>query len=146
MYRWNLGLSLQRNNIHWGCLGTQCWGECLVLNGNNYREHCMRRFIICTLQNIIIIIIIIIITTLKPFVGPWPLFTVSWSYTQSVGPFGWGISLSQGHYLHTEQHKQRIKAHNTDIHGFEPTIPAFERAEIVHALDRTATVFGTKHY
>jgi hypothetical protein len=24
--------------------------------------------------------------------------------------------------------------------GFEPTIPAFERAKIVHALDRTAAV------
>jgi hypothetical protein len=27
--------------------------------------------------------------------------------------------------------------------GFEPTIPAFERAKIVHALDRAATVIGT---
>jgi hypothetical protein len=26
--------------------------------------------------------------------------------------------------------------------GFEPTIPAFERAKTVHALDRTATVLG----
>jgi hypothetical protein len=26
--------------------------------------------------------------------------------------------------------------------GFEPTIPAFERAETVHALDRAATVIG----
>jgi hypothetical protein len=26
--------------------------------------------------------------------------------------------------------------------GFEPTIPAFERAETVHALDRVATVVG----
>jgi hypothetical protein len=27
--------------------------------------------------------------------------------------------------------------------GFEPTIPAFERAKTVHALDRAATVIGT---
>jgi hypothetical protein len=27
--------------------------------------------------------------------------------------------------------------------GFEPTIPAFERAKTVHALDRTASVIGT---
>jgi hypothetical protein len=26
--------------------------------------------------------------------------------------------------------------------GFEPTIPAFERAKTVHVLDRAATVFG----
>jgi hypothetical protein len=26
--------------------------------------------------------------------------------------------------------------------GFEPTIPMFERAETVHALDRAATVIG----
>jgi hypothetical protein len=26
--------------------------------------------------------------------------------------------------------------------GFEPTIPAFERAKIVHALDSAATVIG----
>jgi hypothetical protein len=32
-------------------------------------------------------------------------------YTQSVGLLGRGISPSQGRYLHTEQHKHRIKAH-----------------------------------
>jgi hypothetical protein len=44
-------------------------------------------------------------------------FSVSWSYTQSIGLFGRGISPSQGHYLHTEQHTYRINAHNTDIHA-----------------------------
>jgi hypothetical protein len=28
--------------------------------------------------------------------------------------------------------------------GFEPTIPEFERAKTVHALERAATVIGTK--
>jgi hypothetical protein len=28
--------------------------------------------------------------------------------------------------------------------GFEPTIPAFERAKTVHALDRAATVMATE--
>jgi hypothetical protein len=28
--------------------------------------------------------------------------------------------------------------------GFERTIPAFERAKTVHALDRAATVIGTE--
>jgi hypothetical protein len=29
--------------------------------------------------------------------------------------------------------------------GFEPTIPAFERAKTVHALDRAAIVTGKVH-
>jgi hypothetical protein len=42
-------------------------------------------------------------------------FSVSWSYAQAAGLLGRGISPSQGLYLHTEQHKNRINAHNTDI-------------------------------
>jgi hypothetical protein len=56
------------------------------------------------------------------------------------------ISSSQGLYLNTGQQKHRI---NTYIYqpsmpyvGFEPTIPASERAKTVHALDRSATVTG----
>jgi hypothetical protein len=30
--------------------------------------------------------------------------------------------------------------------GLEPTIPAFERAKTVHALDRAATVIGDKSH
>jgi hypothetical protein len=41
-------------------------------------------------------------------------FSVSYSYTQSVGLHGLGISPSQGRYLHTEQHKHRI---DVDIHA-----------------------------
>jgi hypothetical protein len=62
-------------------------------------------------------------------------FSVSWSYTQPVGLLPRGISPYQGLYLHTEQHKYRLNAHNTDIH-------AFERAKTVHALDGAATVIG----
>jgi hypothetical protein len=43
--------------------------------------------------------------------------SVYWSYAQSVGLLGRGRSPSQGLYLHTEQHKHRINAHNTDIHA-----------------------------
>jgi hypothetical protein len=46
--------------------------------------------------------------TLQPFLGPWPLFSVSWSYTQSVGLLGRGISPSRGRFLYTEQHKHRL--------------------------------------
>jgi hypothetical protein len=44
-------------------------------------------------------------------------FSVSWSYTQSVGLLRRGISPSQGLYVHTEQHKHTINAHSTDIHA-----------------------------
>jgi hypothetical protein len=67
--------------------------------------------------------------------------SVSESYTQSVGPLGRGISPSQGRYLHIEQHKHRIHAHMPRV-GNVPTIPVFERAKTVHALDRAATVIG----
>jgi hypothetical protein len=48
---------------------------------------------------------------LQPFVGPWPLFQFLDLFTQLVGLLGWGISPSQGRYLHTGQHKHRINAH-----------------------------------
>jgi hypothetical protein len=44
-------------------------------------------------------------------------FSVSWSYTHTAGLIGRVISPSQGLYLHTEQHKRTIKAHNTNIHA-----------------------------
>jgi hypothetical protein len=61
----------------------------------------------------------------------------------SVGLLGRVISPSQGSYLTQTQKKHR----QTSIPrvGFEPTIPAFERAKTVHALDRVATVIGSKH-
>jgi hypothetical protein len=53
----------------------------------------------------------------QPFFGPWPLFAVSLTYTQTVGLLGQEISPSQGLYLYTEQNKHRINTHNTDIHA-----------------------------
>jgi hypothetical protein len=62
---------------------------------------------------------------------------------QTVGLLGRVISLSQGLYLNTGQHKHRINTytHQTSMPwvGFETTIPAFGRAKTVHALDRAAT-------
>jgi hypothetical protein len=54
---------------------------------------------------------------LQPFVRPWPLFQFRKYilFTQTIGLLGRVISLLQGPYLHTEQHKHRINAH-TDIH------------------------------
>jgi hypothetical protein len=53
------------------------------------------------------------------------------------------LALSQGRYLHrtTQTQKKRRQTSICGV-GFEPTIPVFERAKIVHALDRAATVIG----
>jgi hypothetical protein len=64
-------------------------------------------------------------------------------YTQSVGLLGRVISPSQGRYLHTGRHKQKKRTQTSmPWVGFESTIPAFERAKTVHALDRAATAIG----
>jgi hypothetical protein len=63
-----------------------------------------------------------------------------WSLFQSVGLLGRGISPSQGHYLHTEQHK-RTQTSMPRV-AIEPTTPVFERSKTVHALDHVATVIG----
>jgi hypothetical protein len=60
---------------------------------------------------------------LWPFVGPWPLFSVSHRTTQT-----------QNKCTHTSVPRVR----------FEPMISMFERAKTVHALDRAAAVFGTR--
>jgi hypothetical protein len=48
--------------------------------------------------------------------GSWPFFQFLKIYT--VGLLGRGISPSQGHYLHTEQHKHRINAHRHPCLGW----------------------------
>jgi hypothetical protein len=73
---------------------------------------------------------------LQPFVDLSRFFSFLFLYT--VGRLlGRWISPSQGRYLLTEQHKHRTNAHTSMPRvGFEPTIPVFERAKTVHALDR----------
>jgi hypothetical protein len=80
-------------------------------------------------------------------------FSVSWSYTQSVGLVGRGISMSQGRYLHTEQHKHRIKAYSTDSHvlsgirSHDPSVRAGEDGSCLRPrghCDRQITYYTTK--
>jgi hypothetical protein len=54
-------------------------------------------------------------------------FSVSWSFTQSVGLFGRGIRTTQTQNKRTQTCMPQV--------GFEPTTPAFERAKTVHVLD-----------
>jgi hypothetical protein len=60
------------------------------------------------------------------------------------------ISSSQGLYLNTGKHKHRINTYTYQTSmpfvGFEPTIPASERAKTVHVLDRSATVTGNEDF
>jgi hypothetical protein len=79
---------------------------------------------------------------------PRPLVQFRNHFSQTVGLLGRVISSSQGRYLSTGQHKHRINTytHQTSIPwvGFEPTIPASERAKTIHALDHSVTVTGKK--
>jgi FAD synthase len=63
---------------------------------------------------------------------------------QMVGPLGRVISSLQGFYLNKGQHKHKINTYHTSMScvGFEPTIPASERAKTVYALDLSATLTG----
>jgi hypothetical protein len=79
---------------------------------------------------------------------PWALASI-FSFmiiSQTVGLLGRVISLSKGLYLNTGQHKYRINTYTYQTSmpcvGFEPTIPASERAKTVHALHCSATVTG----
>jgi hypothetical protein len=47
---------------------------------------------------------------LRPFVEPLSLYQVLDLFRQLVGILGQGISLSQGRYLHTRQHKHTMNA------------------------------------
>jgi hypothetical protein len=59
------------------------------------------------------------------------------AYTQSVGLLGRGIRLSQGRYLHTEQHKQNKR---TDIHAssgirtHDPNVRAGEEVSTIPSV------------
>jgi hypothetical protein len=84
---------------------------------------------------------------LQPFVGPWPPFrflnlhTVGWTPWTRVQPVTRPLP-------NTEQHKHRIHAQRHPCFEWDskPTTPVFEQAEIVHALDRAASVIGIKGF
>jgi hypothetical protein len=74
----------------------------------------------------------------QPSVGPWQLFQSLDLFIQTVRSLGRGISPSQG----TTQTQNKRTQISMPQMRFEPTIPLFERAKTVHALDRAATVTG----
>jgi hypothetical protein len=85
---------------------------------------------------------------LQPFVGPGPLFQFLNLYTvgQSVGPFGRGISPSQGRYLQTEQqkHNKRTHRHPCLKWDWNPRRRCSSgRRQFISYKDRAATVIRT---
>jgi hypothetical protein len=79
----------------------------------------------------------------SPSLGPGLIFQFLNIFTQTVELLVRVISPSQGLYLYTGQHKHRKTHKHINIHasvGFEPTIPASERAKTVNVSDRSATV------
>jgi hypothetical protein len=81
---------------------------------------------------------------LQPFVGPWPLLQfrnrlytngrTPWTGDQPVVRLLTAHRIAQTQNKHTHTSMPRVR--------FEPTIPVFERAKTVQALDRAATVIG----
>jgi hypothetical protein len=84
-------------------------------------------------------------STLQPL---WALaaFFTSIIYTQSVGLVGRVIVARPLPTHRTTQTQNKRKQTSMPRVGFEPTIPAFERAKTVHGLDRAATVAGKTQY
>jgi hypothetical protein len=76
--------------------------------------------------------------------GPWPLLQ-SRNHLFTDGRTPWTsykpVERPLPTHRTTQTQNKRIYRHPCLV-GFEPTIPAFERAKTVHALDRTATVIG----
>jgi hypothetical protein len=67
------------------------------------------------------------------FLNPKAVVTTAWTGDQPVARPP----------TYTGQHKQnKLRRTSMPRMGFEPTIPAFERAKTVHALDRAAPVIG----
>jgi hypothetical protein len=128
-------------------MGESLREQCSSKNVWALREnYMMRSFItgscflsVCLSLYIYIYLSICVSIYLKPFVGPWPLFSFLILYTQSVGTLrrgGGGISPSQDLYLYTEQHKHKINAH-TDIHvssGIPTHNPSVRAGENISCL------------
>jgi hypothetical protein len=71
----------------------------------------------------------------SPFVGPWPLFHFLNPYTVSRTPWAGDRPVARLLPTHrTTQTQNKRTQTSMPWVGFEPTIPAFERAKTVHGL------------
>jgi hypothetical protein len=77
--------------------------------------------------------------------GSWPLFQFR-SLCTLGRLLGWGSAVARPLITHrTTQTQNECTQISVPQVGFEPTIPVFERAKTVHALDRAAAVVGTSN-
>jgi hypothetical protein len=74
--------------------------------------------------------------------GSWPLIQFRNHFTQTAGLLGRMISLLQGLYLNTGQHKHRINAYKHSCFEWSSNPRPQRRAKTDNALDRAATVTG----
>jgi hypothetical protein len=85
----------------------------------------------------------IIIMALQPFVGPWQLFSVSWSYTQSVGHLGGGSARRKAS-VYTQNNTNRINAQRHPCLEWDSNPRAQRSSErrqfMSYLLDRAATM------
>jgi hypothetical protein len=84
--------------------------------------------------------------TLQPFVGPWAFSSFLILYTLGRSPWAGDQSVARPLPTHrtTQTHNKLTQTSMLWV-GFEPTMPAFERAKTVYALDSVATVIGTSY-
>jgi hypothetical protein len=81
----------------------------------------------------------------QPFVGPWPLLQFrNLFYTDGRTPWTGDQPVARPLPTHrtTQTQNKRTQTSMPQV-GLEPTIPVFERASTVHALDLAATVIRT---
>jgi hypothetical protein len=84
---------------------------------------------------------------LQPFVGPWPLFSFLILYTVGRTPWSEDQPIERPLPINrTTQTQNKCTQTSMPLVGFEPATPVFERAKVVHALDRAATVIGNGKY
>jgi hypothetical protein len=102
---------------------------------------------LCTLSSHFIALPTVYVSmALQPIVVPLPLFSFLILYTVDSTP--WTVDQPVARPLPTHRTAQtQNKCRQTIMPrvGFEPTTPVFERAKVLHASDRAATVIGTAH-
>jgi hypothetical protein len=75
--------------------------------------------------------------------GSWPLFQFLNLYKVGRTPWTGDQPVARPLPTHkTTQTQNKCTQTSMPLVGFEPTIPAFERAKAVHGLDHAATVIG----
>jgi hypothetical protein len=120
------------------------WHDFMTYNSSSNRDRTTNPFNTNLWSMSLLITLHFFVQWLPAHSGPTFLIQFHNHFSQSVGLLGRVTSTSQGRYLHTGQHKSRIKAYTYQTSmpwtGFEPTISASEWAKIIHALDGAATV------